>query len=505
MGHLFVAHGDLKKLACDAIAVPCDSARNVNDVWKELLPPELPSGDQRNWLRLPGEVIDGVVDVGVIDGRRIRAFVAVEGLDTPQSVVDRMWRCLDILSAGLKADPGRARSLIGVPLVGTGEGGLDGRRGEVINVVLNRHRQSSPDADIALVLIDRRDFAAAQRRRRDEDWPDLSQSLKDHADRLGKLAGTGQLALFLGAGVSMPVGLPDWQKLLEKLAKKAEVDPPTKDCDLWDAATPIVNALGASYDQAMAEILDSPRHAVGHALLAGLRIDHMVTTNLDPCMELALEPVLGNSNSFRVLPRQLAYCGKPWLLKLHGDIKVKGSAVLTRKDLDQHKLQDIPLRSVVESLLLTSHLLYVGFGLQDKSFLELAQRVTNVRERAEGDTRWGTGTALALTSCDAAKAEYRDLEMVHMHDDSPPEGARILEIFLDRLSWRAARQNELATEYLLDDRYTSGLRPDEKALRALLAPLQSANRIARSSPGWSRVEAMLKSLGATIESARTRR
>jgi hypothetical protein len=497
MGHLFVAHGDLTKLACGAIAIPCDRDRNVTDVWEEVLPPDLPTGDQENWLRLPGEITDGVVDVDDHGGRRIRAFVAVEGWDTPQSVVDRMWHCLDVLSAGLKEQQGRARPLIGVPLVGTGEGGLDGRRGEVINAVLDRHRHASPPAaDIALVLRDRRDFAAVQTRRRGEDWPDLSGDLKKHADHLGKLAASGQLALFLGAGVSIPAGLPNWPTLLEKLASKAGVDPPAKGCDLWDAATPIVNALGATYHQTMAEILDSTRHAVGHALLAGLRINQMVTTNLDPCMELALEPVLGDSDSFRVLARQLVSGGKPWLLKLHGDIRVDGSAVLTRKDLDEHIAQDKPLRSVVESLLLTSHLLFVGFGLQDKSFLELACGVSNVRKRAKGEEPRVTGTALALTNSDVATAEYRDLDMVHMHDDSLTEGARILEIFLDRLAWQAARQNDLATEYLLDTRYATGLGYDEEVLRALLAPLQSANRMATLSPGWSRVEAMLKSLGA---------
>jgi hypothetical protein len=34
------------------------------------------------------------------------------------------------------------------------------------------------------------------------------------------------------------------------------------------------------------------RHAVGNAPLAGLRVKQMVTTNFDPCLELALETVL---------------------------------------------------------------------------------------------------------------------------------------------------------------------------------------------------------------------
>lgn len=497
MGHLFVAQGDLRRLSCDAIAIPCDLRLNIAGAWTEILPPGLPRGDRETWLRLPGEAKNGVVDVGDFEGRRIRAFVAVQGRDTPESVVDRMWRCIDTLSLGLTPRKGHARPLIGVPLVGTGEGGLGGRRGEVINAVLHRHRYSNSDTDIAMILQDRRDVAAVQARRRDGDWPDLSDGLREHADRLGRLAASGQLALFIGAGVSIPAGLPDWQGLLRILASKAGFELTTLNSDPWDAATPIVTALGEAYDEAMVQIFDASCHAVGHALLAGLHLNCMVTTNFDPCIELALESVLG-PNRFRVLARQLAQGGQPWLLKLHGDVRVQGSAVLTRRDFDEHKARDRPLRSVVETLLLTSHLLYVGHGLRDQSFLELAHGITKVRQRANDDVPRSTGTALALTRLDAEAAEYRDLEMVWMDEMSRTEGARTLEIFLDRLSWQAVQENERATEYLLDDRYASGLEPEEQALRALLVPLRSASRLVRSSSGWKRVAAMLESLGDDV-------
>ena len=47
--------------------------------------------------------------------------------------------------------------------------------------------------------------------------------------------------------------------------------------------------------------------------------------------------------------------------------------------------------------------------------------------------------------------------MLTMEAQSPAEGGRLLEIFLDRLVWAASTQGDLASEYVLDERYQSGL------------------------------------------------
>jgi len=90
--------------------------------------------------------------------------------------------------------------------------------------------------------------------------------------------------------------------------------------------------------------------------------------------------------------------------------------------------------------------------------------------------------------------------MISMLDeDDRPEAARLMEIFLDRLSWAAAATHDLAVEYLLDARYASGLSEPDRALREVLSGfMANASSEAKSSPGWSRVAAALKSLGAEL-------
>ncbi|BBZ62525.1 SIR2 family protein [Mycolicibacterium monacense] len=496
MGHLFVAQGDLTKLACDAIMIPCDSAGNVNAVWRDLLPAALPASQfDPGWLVLPGEPNEAGVIAPAVKGRPVWAFVTVDVHHgaTPQEVVDRTWTALEYVAEKATKRGGHAAPLIGLPLPGTGQGGLDTQRAEVINALLERYRATTLTADVALILFDRRDFAAVQERRSSENWSELSDELRNHADRLGQFAAHGELSLFLGAGISKPVGLPDWSELLKALAKEAGADAPVGD-DPYRAAEPIIEKLGGYRHEAVRRLLDKHLHGVGHALLASIDVRRMVTTNFDSCMEEALKAPAGER--FRVLTRQLAAGGSRWLLKINGDVDQPDSIVLTEGDLERYPDERRALEGVVQTLLLTSHLLFVGFSLTDKNFLAMAEAVSKVRARAQDRESSKPGTALALTAEGLERAQYKDLEMLSMGAASSAEGARILEIFLDRLVWAASTESELATEYLLDGRYASGLSERDGALRDLLIGMvETASPQAKSSSGWKRVEECLRSLG----------
>lgn len=409
-GHLFVLRGNLMRLACDAVILPCDDRLNITRVWADLLPAELPQGDWSDWLRLPRSSVEG--DVVVLDdvaSRRVRAVIttvtqAVAHPDAPRDVARRLAAGVRAAARGLQTHDGRHVPLIGVPLAGTGSGGLEHRRAEVIEALLPELRAAANGVDIALVLWDPRDLAAVQNLRTDDaDWSELDDPLRVRADHLGALAAQGRLSLFIGAGVSRPAGLPDWWTLLKELAQEAQIT----DID-WstardplEIATPIVDKLGNRFHDTVRNRLSTEKYALGHSLLAGLRVQQMVTTNFDACMELAMEDAF--DGEYRVLTRRLADSSLPWLLKLHGDVNRPNSLVLSGAHYEEHAREYAALRGVVQSIMLTSHLLFVGFSLTDQNFLGMAAAVARVRQDAEaeeGRPLPPAGTALALTRDD---------------------------------------------------------------------------------------------------------
>src|SRR6478735_2777214 len=214
-GHVFVARGDLTRLACDAVVLPCDDELNINPVWQEFLPVGLPPVPHSNWLRLPSRAgdTDGV-SLESSKGRQVRAVVTtvdsmVGSRAAPNDVAARLAAGVRHISAGLKPQGGRHLPLIAVPLVGVGSGGLAHRRGEVVAALIPALRRAADGIDIALILWHRNDVAAVQAVRDDNaDWDELTPELIEEADRLGTLAGHDRLSLFVGAGVSKPVGFP---------------------------------------------------------------------------------------------------------------------------------------------------------------------------------------------------------------------------------------------------------------------------------------------------------
>ena len=182
----------------------------------------------------------------------------------------------------------------------------------------------------------------------------------------------------------------------------------------------------------VAERFRTNKHALGHALLVNLRTRAMVTTNYDPCLENAAQ-VVHSEPGLKVLARQLAIGSSPWLLKVHGDLAKPETIVLTSSQY-KHLEEELPaLRGIVQSLMLTSHLLFVGFGFADEDFLKMAKAVQAVRSLA-ADTPGKVGTAIQLLSAKDRPDKYPDLDHHTIEAGSIPEAARLLEIWLDRLA-----------------------------------------------------------------------
>ncbi|MGY1815025.1 SIR2 family protein [Blastococcus sp. SYSU D00820] len=505
-GHVFVVGADLTRLSCDDVLVPTGRTLRVARSWRSLVPGELVSdespegacvrmawsGDERA-LELPGE------------GRR-RAWL-VDTVDDEERglpwLLDGARQALAAVARREVREPvhGRARRLVGLPALGTGWGGAAGRRGELLQRLLPVLREAAVEHgfDVALVLRGPSDLAAAQRVRRGEDggW-DLPAELVALAEELGDRARRGQLALFVGAGVSAAAGLPTWEQLLDELAARTGLDDELRAglarLPAQDSAALLARELGrAELEGFVKERFGPGPYALAHALLADLPVQEYVTTNYDPLVELAAADI---GRELRVLPFEEPQPGAPWLLKLHGDAAHPESVVLTREEYLQFGDSRAALAGVLHSLLLTRHVLFVGTSMLDDDLIRIAHQVRSAVQVPGATQRRRSGTVLALRE-DRARSRLweQDVETVAMSpaDASPAEAARRLEVLLDLIGCLSTPP----TGYLLDPAYRGLLDEEECALAEALRPV--AERVPDDAHGASaaaEVAVLLRRLGA---------
>lgn len=354
-------------------------------------------------------------------------------------------------------------------------------------------------------------FAWAQEVRRDSvdmRFRDLPEHLVKTVAELGKLAADGRLVLFVGAGVSAGVGLPTWDGLLsaledEVLTKSQAAS--ARAMDVLDRAAVVASVLdGRTVGEAVARHIGDARvPGLQHALLASLPVTEMATTNYDQLLEIAADAA---HDPVTVIPYKNAQSARRWLLKLHGDIDQSDGIVLTRDDYLSYPEQRGALRGIVQALLLTRHMLFVGFSMTDDNFARIAHDVRRVTAMADLDADARLGTVLALFEDEARELMWgKDLQTVAVDGPLDPRAdaatkdervavaARRHEILLDRLVLEAAP----ASLHILDPTFDGALSDvDREAKRSLESLVADAKRFpAAASPAWAEVHALLGRLG----------
>jgi len=510
MAHLFITQADLNTLHADAVLVPTDGSLHVMEHWAPLLAgtamesqhvvmavtPEWREGAQRTlplpptdegprrWLTNTGGV--GASPEWYAEG--VGEFVA-------RAAQDRM------------TSAGRVRPLLALPLVGTGAGGAARMAGDLTRRLLGVLWAASRehDVDVALVCHGPVPYAAAQWARRQElrasgtadatHWQ-LGDDAVAQAGRLAEDAHDGRLVAFVGAGVGSGAGLPSWNGLLEELGRRAGLSPDERaglgKLDPLDRAQIIERRLEERGDDLMAEIssvIAASRCALAHTLLASLPVDEFVTTNYDGLLELACG---GTDRPAAVLPYN-PRPGRRWVLKLHGSATHhRRDLVLTRADFLRYSDQRGALAGIVQAMLITRHMLFTGFSLDDPNFHRIADEVRKALGGGR-DPDAAFGTVVTLDRQPLLEELWRsDLRFVAALPDGPiGEAGNAHDRFLDLVGSLAAS----VSRHLLDDGFSGLLDEADEHLAGLLRAVIARAAPARQSGAWPDVETLLLRLG----------
>lgn len=461
--------------------------------------------------------------------------------------------------------------LMATPLLGTGYGGNRKNTGEMALQVLPALYKLANELriDVALVTNDKEVYALMQWART-KMMNDMNPTMRIHHNtingsrflhasldvRINELAHHarhGQLSLFFGAGASMGSNVPNWSGLVDSLAKELEL---TEDqlkefssLDLYTKAAVLEaevekrekekgkEAGASNTDERLtlghyvAKKLSHARYSIVHSLLAALPVTEAITTNYDDLFEKAWKihgdfSILPDAPIRRKRVRSDRNRSPKWLLKMHGCVHNPQKIVLTKSHYIRYAERYSALAGIVQSSLLTRHLLFVGFSFEDDNFQRIFDPVR--RAKSEEITEDGIesgkddgakeesdhcGTALLLKHSALRESLWeRDIVMAPMedvnvdHDPQVPEEelmsslARKQEIFLDILASRCSLNVRM--EFLMNSKFEKALSDPElqlkQAVRQFEDSLERLPAESRQNVAFRRIIDTLHSLGSTV-------
>jgi len=506
--HVFIVQADLPRLKTDAWLLPCDAGFHVLSSW---IPQEYQAGlAQRNTdtYVLPVALFDEwtsgrrrTVRHNDWPGRSMPWLTNVGGGSKYEVAwyLEAVSQFVEEASTWAKAGLKRSRPLLGVPAVGTGFGGQWDKKAGVIDALFDHLVELGRlhDVDIVFTLFDPQSFAAAQlaRKRRVEvgsfGW-DLDSHLLASATALAERAKAGALVMFLGSGVSVGAGLPTWRDFLGRLADQAGLSDSElealQNLDAMDAGSIVERYLGGreALEKSTRALLDTQECSLQHALIASIPHEAAVTLNYDTLYESASKVVVGD---VAVLPQERNPRAKRWLLKLHGCVE-RGDLVLTRKDYLRFGERRSALAGIVQALLITKHMLFIGFGMTDPNFLRILDDVRRSLGDVsnEKDLSHPIGTVLMLNHDPLRNLLFdADLKMESMASAHAPDSARQLEIFLDLIAFRSAS----TTAFFFDSTYDALLSAREREFRDALQNLHQEFAEDRPENIWAEFEKLM--------------
>lgn len=251
-------------------------------------------------------------------------------------------------------------------------------------------------------------------------------------DRLFQAYQSKQLILFIGAGVSMGLGLPSWRQLIDHMAKELGFDPDiyrTFGTDLTLAEFyrinkgeigPLRSWMDREWHSASTDISKSPIHK----LIASSDVDLIYTTNYDRWIERAFE-YYGKPYSKIVNVGDLATIAqdKTQIIKFHGDFDDDTSIVLDESSYFERLEFESPLDIKLRSDVLGRSVLFIGYSLNDINIRYLFYRLANLWRKSSKSPQPMSFIFSAKPNPiqEAALAQW-NIKMIPSPSDDPEKG-----------------------------------------------------------------------------------
>ncbi|MDB5623266.1 MAG: putative Sir2-like transcriptional silencer protein [Devosia sp.] len=271
--------------------------------------------------------------------------------------------------------------------------------------------------------------------------------LSPNDDDLARAIKRGNAVLFVGAGVSMSVGLPSWRSLVMHMAEELRLPP-----ELLDSADFSYQTLAEFYRLQLGSIgplrswMDRnwhiEREAVEqsrlHNLIVSLDFPIIYTTNYDRNLEVAFD-IRGLPFERIANARDIAASksSATQIVKFHGDFDDDASLVLAETDYFNRLSFDSALDIKFQADALGRTILFIGYSMSDVNIRLLLHRLWKTWQRSGYERDRPRSFVFMPTANIIEEAVLGSWGITVLHGDTPdPEEA--LARFLQDLCNRVA-------------------------------------------------------------------
>ena len=223
-------------------------------------------------------------------------------------------------------------------------------------------------------------------------------SVPGQFDTLRSLIKQNKLIPFVGAGLSMNLGLPSFSQLVDKIAEELGYDPDVfklngnnlQLAEYYVAVKGAIGPLRSLMDRSFNPTEAAIRSSVAHTALVQMNLPVIYTTNYDNIIEQSFEflnkPVytIANIDDISSAPDNATQ-----IVKFHGSFSDDESLVLTESSYFERLSFESAIDLKLRADMLGKCLLFIGYSLDDVNIrymlyklFKLRQQVKNSRTRS---------------------------------------------------------------------------------------------------------------------------